>query len=475
MTVKTARKPSNDPVQEKLRQDKAVFNKEMSLFLNDVIHLKKLMNGWPSKFFKERSRITAPIPADPGTILGSLANDFQELAQKGASIVAEQLDYAKNRRQKQIKLTGPGPSAPAAAPSTPEAPAPSGTDLSKQLAAWEQKYDLVSEASNPISRFLTRRLTRIRGFDDRARDNRIRMDMLRSAVKAYKALGKLQIQVVAGRKDSIDQANKMMQTAWHEWSILARSFATFKQLTTNQPPTDGAPSVELPPDEKEHQEPPLETGKQEPIDTGYIHRISRDVYDYGPLFTDKGSQSLLKDIGKIRPMGFKTPDGIIPTGAPIALKHLYDRLINHLNDLYGMQASSLKEIVDLSKKEKPILPIPAPAPIVPKAETKKDDQPPKPATELETVAQAFVKKWLGKRRQQLFPQPNSSYRLEIFKMATQLRKDINLVMNSLEKGLDYQQLEGLVSSINKQMSTLRMLMRSLHLSDKPGESGFMPL
>lgn len=327
---------------------------------------------------------------------------FKSWPKKGTSIVAEQLDYAKNRRQKQIKPTGPGPSAPAAAPSTPEAPAPSGTDLSKQLAAWEQKYDLVSEASNPISRFLTRRLTRIRGFDDRARDNRIRMDMLRSAVKAYKALGKLQIQIVAGRKDSIDQANKMMQMVWHEWAILARSFATFKQLTTNQPPTDGGPSVELPPDDKEKQEPPLPNMEPTVQPTPKMRKIP----------VAKPSQEKL-DVFPITPN-------------PNAAKLPNDQI------------------------EK------------------------KPATELETVAQAFVKKWLGKRRQQLFPQPNSSYRLEVFKMATQLRKDINLVMNSLEKGLDYQQLEGLVSGVNKQMSTLRMLMRSLHLSDKPGESGFMP-
>src|ERR1700722_15752787 len=242
MTVKTARKPSSDPAQEKLRADKADWNKNMSLFLNDVIHIKKLMNGWPNKFFKERSRITSPIPADPGTIIGSLANDFQELAQKGESIVREQLEYSKNRKMKQPKpAAGPIPQGtPTVEPAAPATPG--GADLSKQLAAWEQKYALVSEGSNPLSRFLVRRLTRTRGLDDKARDNRIRMDMLRSSVKAYKALGKLQVHVVAGAKGSVDQAYKMMQLAWHEWSILARSFSTFKQLTTNQPPADGVPS-----------------------------------------------------------------------------------------------------------------------------------------------------------------------------------------------------------------------------------------
>ena len=53
-----------DPAQEKLRQSKAAWNKSVSAFINDVIHFKKLMNGWPSKYFKERSKITLPIPAD---------------------------------------------------------------------------------------------------------------------------------------------------------------------------------------------------------------------------------------------------------------------------------------------------------------------------------------------------------------------------------------------------------------------------
>src|ERR1700676_5491360 len=122
---KTARKSSTDPVQERLRQNKANLNKDISAFVNDLIHLKKLMNGWPSKFFKERSKITSPLPADPATIIGALAGDFQEIVSKGNGIIQEQLNYAKNRRQKQVKPTLPQtpPANDLAAP--PAAPAPS--------------------------------------------------------------------------------------------------------------------------------------------------------------------------------------------------------------------------------------------------------------------------------------------------------------------------------------------------------------
>lgn len=132
---KTARRPSTDPVQERLRQNKALWNKEVSTFINDLIHFKKTMNGWPSKFFKERSRITSPVPADPATIIGSLAGDFQELVNKGNAVIQEQLDYSKNRRQrqpKQLNLPLPEPGKP---PPTPESPKPpEGPDLSKQLS-----------------------------------------------------------------------------------------------------------------------------------------------------------------------------------------------------------------------------------------------------------------------------------------------------------------------------------------------------
>ena len=82
---------------------------------------------------------------------------------------------------------------------------------------------------------------------------------------------------------------------------------------------------------------------------------------------------------------------------------------------------------------------------------------------------------MGKKRHQLAPQRDSSYRLEIFKLAAQARKDINKIMDSLEKSLDYNTLNDLISQVNRQMTSLRMLMRSLHLSEKPDAAGALPL
>src|ERR1035437_7798643 len=91
-----------DAVQQKLRNNKSIWNNSVSEFINDLIHCKKLMNGAPNKFHMEKGNIKDPIPADPATIIGSLANDFNEIAQTGNAIISEQAEYSKTRRKKQI-------------------------------------------------------------------------------------------------------------------------------------------------------------------------------------------------------------------------------------------------------------------------------------------------------------------------------------------------------------------------------------
>lgn len=178
---KIARKPSTDPVQEKLRQDKATWNTKVTVFINDLIHLKKTMNGWASKFNKQKSRITEPIPADPVTIIGSLASDFQQMATDANKIVEQQIQYSKNRRQK-------------TSPTTP--------DLSKQLSLFNSLVEskLYSEASNPISRFFTRLLNPGIGWGEAARIRKYRMSLLDGAVELYRSLEYLQKVIMGSRQ-----------------------------------------------------------------------------------------------------------------------------------------------------------------------------------------------------------------------------------------------------------------------------------
>ena len=74
-----SQKKSSDPVQQALRDKKSAWNKKVSLFIDNVINLKKLMNGMPSKFFMEKSKITEPVKKEPSEILNFLLKEFNDI------------------------------------------------------------------------------------------------------------------------------------------------------------------------------------------------------------------------------------------------------------------------------------------------------------------------------------------------------------------------------------------------------------
>jgi hypothetical protein len=479
--IKGAQRKSMDPVQQRLRQSKSTWNKEVSAFINDLIHLKKLMNGWPSKFYKERSRITEPMPADPATILGSLAGDFQEIAQRGNALVQQQIQYSQNRRKpqpKQMNLPLPEPTAPATPAAEPPKPP---QDLSKQLslgltaAKFEEKYGLVAEGSNPLTRFLTRMTTPRAGFGQKAQTRRLRMDMLNFSVKTYRALGRLQVDVSKSSKKSVQDAYKDMQAAWNEWANVSRNF---NQYASTLP--EGSP-VKIPdmteegysPDKEERED--AEAAKPW---AGFAisNQIINDYRAFGQLF-DQEDEGQLAELGNIIAKISKVPK-VQKAGFAQLLAERYQKAIDSINRNLGTQGSSLREIyqqLDKQRKQeekdkKKITPSQIPL---------KGSQPPVPPeqpplvneasanAQLEVVAQAFLQKWLGKLRHQGLPGKSSGVRIQIFELATSARKNVNQAMDVLEKGLDVQSLGPIVATVTQQMNTLRSLMRALHNIEKP--------
>jgi len=75
----------------------------------------------------------------------------------------------------------------------------------------------------------------------------------------------------------------------------------------------------------------------------------------------------------------------------------------------------------------------------------------------------------------LLPGRSSGTRLQIFELAADARKNIDSVMNLLEKGLDVNTLGTKISEVTRQINTLRSLMRSLHNTEKPPAKGTSPL
>lgn len=472
--IKVARKPSTDPLQEKLRQEKAVWNKEVSTFVNDLIHLKKMMNGWPSKFYNEKSSIKEPIPADPVTIIDSLAGDYQKITQQGNKLVQQQLDYSKNRRKRQMKqMNLPLGNAPA----TPSTPSPAGTpapDLSKQLAlpsVASIDYNLIAEASNPITRFFTRLLTPTSGSSEAARVRKYRMALLEASVKTFKALEKFQVEIVKSSDDSIVNSNKLLHSIWNDWTVVSRGFNTYKNNMPKEVVDSGGDIKS-----KNREE---EQARKELSSTDPSAKIEGD-YDYDPekdeskvLSTELNEKEVvalakaaIADCAAVR----KNAKGSLIINDPNILnkivnlnglfqmavnkvdkeKYAYEIVKEHrailanLNKVYSANATSLDQLLKLVIEKEKVA----------------------NACAMEKLAQDFLKKWIGKTRHQYISNKTSAYRLDMYKMAESMREDINHIMDSLEKGLDLDVLDQLISQVNKNMLALRGIMRSLHYSEK---------
>lgn len=392
--IKEGRTPSKDPLQEKLRQNKADWNKNVSTFINDVIHVKKLMNGWPSKYYKERSKIIAPIPVDANNILNGLASKFQELSQQGAALAQQQAQYATNRRQKRVDQRNQTLNKldQKYGPTEPEVASPLG-DLSQKLSAWEKKYDLVAQGSNPFSRFIAKLKTPQIGFGDAAQKRRLRMDMLKAALSSYKALNKMQVHVTKSSKQSVVDAYKAMQDAWNEWSVVSRNFNFIVNSMSDQ------------------------VSRQE------------DMRDEAPPGTEQDlpdSKSVVKPV--IAPV---KPEDIISNPPP------------------PVKESEVPEILMPKDMDNPIT----------------------ATSQLEVVAQAFLKKWIGKTRHQIIPGKSSGLRLQIYELGEKTRKSVNFVMDLLEKGFNVEELGPKITEVSANINTLRSLMRSLHNTEKPEPKG----
>lgn len=391
---KLARKPSGDPAQEKLRKDKDVWNKQVSQFIENVKQVKKTMNGFPSKMNPQKGNIKNPLPPSVPSALEALTQNFNEIAQNGEAIVEEQLAYSKNRRKSPPKMSNP--------PQTPNTPAgetspPTATDLSKQLTAFEQKYELITEASNPVSRFFTKLLNPTFGFGEAARIRRVRMQLLKACAETYKKLGKLQVDVVKSSKTSIESSNNLMHEAWRNWETVRTGFNTYKSMMPVQVPDAGG-ILEEPKDVKKEESKSVEkemekvdraqeTGGPEPGDPDYekppdtessknpdwiggtnylvdeLHKeqvktLAREIIKDTRIANQPTNLYLFYENG-ITPDALNALNevtawfghGTRPDLAPQVLS-IYRETLDHLNSQLGTHYKSLKDIAEFLKKSK---------------------------------------------------------------------------------------------------------------------------
>jgi len=451
--MKKEAKSPPDAIQQKLRDHKKKWNPIVSDFINDVIHFKKLMNGAPNKFYQQKGDIKHAIPADPATIIGVLANDFNEIAQEAKAIIEEQVAYSHNRRKRQSKNMEQM--------SLPLGEPPS--DLEQQLTAsvsenkiiklassFEGKYLLESSASNPISRFFARLFTSTFGFSDAANIRRARMSMLNSAATSWKKLEQFQVLITKKSSDSLQQAYKKLMEAHHSWKQVETGFneakkllpkdikdtggkipdKTVQDMKNEEDASKGKNTSEKPAPEssnKSSKEPSQENENSGLVDAAVL--AEQDIVEAMELLS-KESRIQTNLITLIE--SFKTHQD--DNSAKILLSK-YHLAIKILNKKYKTNESTLSGINKLLKSK-----------------------------DLEAKAQASLKKWIGKKRHQLLPNNTSFLRLSAYDKAEESMKAIDQIMDSLEDGLSVEELEPLIKTVNSEMGGLLSSLRHLYLA-----------
>lgn len=100
--VKEARKRSEDPVQEALRQNKDTWNHDASLLIAQLIAFKKGLNGrGEPKVGIPPGSIKDPMPHEVGSYLDQLADRYSKLISDAKAIIDEQNNYSETRRKPQ--------------------------------------------------------------------------------------------------------------------------------------------------------------------------------------------------------------------------------------------------------------------------------------------------------------------------------------------------------------------------------------
>lgn len=424
---KVARKPSSDPVQEKLRQNKAVWNKEVSTFINDLINLKRTMNGWPSKFHMERSSIKDPIPADPNTILGVLAGDFQELAQKGNAIIEEQLAYTQTRKKKQPK--SPGSPSPA---STITPPTPSEPNLSQQLSAVSAEYELLSLGSNPLSRFVSTLKGPWFGSSPEARSRKYRVSMLKSAADLNRDFKRFESQIVGSTPQSIFAGGKILQKIENQLFYIQESLTSHKIKLEEQPV-----ATEKGKENVSKNEAPV--APTEPVvvpDDPVLLEMKNAISDFrkSQLNFTNLNPALERAFASAMLKFYNSPNDAEKVKLAPLLMKAYQDLLSDTNMKHGTNAATLHEILM-----------------------------PKTASEqLQSVAQNMISKWFGQLKHKLSPfDKTSALRLDLMKLSENSRKILDYIMDSLESDIDFNTVTYNINIIDKNVIEMKQKMKPL--------------
>jgi len=392
-----------DPVQKALRVRKANWNKKMvTPFIDNLIHLKMLINGKPSKFHKERNSIINPLPADPATILGLLAEDFKNIVNEGNAIISDQLNYSQTRRKK-----GPKPETPAKAPN------PNQLNLPGITSSILEVNRINVQASNYLTRFLSTLKGPRFGESPEAIKRRYRGSLLKQAHEIYKLCSDFQADIVKfdvsklfskDDEEGLYEATKTLIDIESKFSFMLNGINLFNKdmlritNTGQESPSDGMQGQ-------------LVINAADDIVQEW-NQVSSSILKINPEFR----QSMLMLVREYA--NISEDDVNLKTVIAGRIFMTYKKILAELNSSSGTNAKSLSEFLFMPKTEKNAAEF----------------------YSLEIMASKNLEKWVGKGLRSMFSKKTSANRLSAYKSAIDMRKGLDHLMNVLEKDFDLQTL-----------------------------------
>lgn len=409
MIVKEARKPSSDPVQEKLRQEKAAWNKETSAFVSALINFKKLMNGQPSKFFMQKSMIKNPIPSDPAMLIADLVDDFQSIVQKAKNITEHQLAYSKTRKKKQ-------PQAPVGIPSETPPPADLTQQLTQGLRAASLESQLVVEASNPLSRFISKFRGSWFGDTPESRLHKYRKSLLKSTLELDKEFSKMEDEIIGSSPESIFIAARLLKKVGDRLAFLSGSVHSFQMGSER----DQEPTQTDSPQILKAQDAVQDFLRHESNFKDLNLKLKKELHDLHAQFLRAAPTEKEK--------------------IAIQVLEVYRALLDATGAKHGIVATDFRDLLN-----------------------KIQDLPQEMPKEASLMAQgSFLTKWLGKLKHKVSPfDKTSALRLDIYRLIGETRTLVDHMMNDLEKDLDLDAFQRSMTDIMEKVASMQELMTPL--------------
>lgn len=427
MITVEGRKQSPDPVQEKLRQQKENWNKAVSAFIDDLIHFKKIMNGKPSKFNMQKSKITEPIPKDPIQILETLIGRFDNIATTGSGIVSQQIDYSKTRKKKQV-----------------QSPLPA--------TASSEDEQLVITASNVLTRFLSKFRGKWFGNNPEALKRRYRIGLLSSVLALYKMVGKFQLTIVEGGIKSIDNAHRLLISIENLLTQLTATAESYAQSLGYKPePKDKAKKKE---DGQKERSQPKQQEPQQPqqpapqsADFSAVLEAIEDFTKNQLNIQNKASSRLQTNMQKLIQLFNKETEDNKKHAYSQQIISTYKQIIDELLQDYGLSG-----MTTISQITEALLP------------KKKSNNSSQEYPNINIVAQEFAKKHLRKMKEQtkgFLGSQQSTIKVLCYDNADNLRDMLDNMMDYLETDFDPKIIKDMTSEIWKEFFTLRRNLDSL--------------